>query len=123
MPSYTVNVDSAYSLDVALLQHHMRNSDNYITCLNPKCGLYFSIEDCQDKLAQEPKSDRGQKAACPYCEEDMCMKCMRPWHKSNCTTAEEKISLEAIQSMGAKACPKCGAKIQKNGGCNHMVCK
>ncbi|KAJ4358725.1 uncharacterized protein N0V89_003309 [Didymosphaeria variabile] len=112
--------------DTALVNHHLRTSENYIACLNPACAQYFSIEDCQGKLPKSSKSSRGQKIACPHCEESMCMKCMRPWHAStSCSKfkiAEEKHSLQAITDMGAKPCPKCGVKIVKNGGCNHMKC-
>jgi ariadne-1 len=26
-------------------------------------------------------------------------------------------------SANTKECPKCGATIEKDGGCNHMICK
>ncbi|KAF2438869.1 hypothetical protein P171DRAFT_436762 [Karstenula rhodostoma CBS 690.94] len=115
--------------DTALLNHHLSNSENYVPCLNPNCGRYFSVEDCQAKSSEsrsKNKADRSHPITCPYCEEDMCLDCMRPWHRSTscdkAKIAEEEQSLQVIKNI-SKPCPKCGANIQKNGGCNHMKCR
>ncbi|KAF2128575.1 hypothetical protein P153DRAFT_376696 [Dothidotthia symphoricarpi CBS 119687] len=107
--------------DAALVKHHLSASEEYIICLKPECGKYFSIEGCK-------KSRRGkQKVECPYCQYELCLSCNRPWHKSgSCSKALEKEnqeSEEAIKSMGAKPCPKCGVNIEKQGGCDHMSCQ
>jgi DNA-directed RNA polymerase subunit RPC12/RpoP len=107
--------------DTALAQHQLRASDQYIACLNAKCGHHFSIEDCNKKTS------RKKKIACPYCEYELCIDCNRPWHpRSGCDknkTAENEMSEDAIKSLGAKPCPNCGVKIDKISGCDHMTCK
>ncbi|KAK7182255.1 IBR domain-containing protein [Paraphaeosphaeria sporulosa] len=115
------------SWDNALLKHHFSTSDNYVACLYAKCGQYFSIDDCDNKSSiVKSKRGRGRTVTCPYCEEDMCLDCMRPSHGTNscdeAKLAEENQSLELIKGI-SKPCPKCGANIQKNGGCNHMKCR
>lgn len=94
--------------------------------MNANCGQNFSIEDCKSNSSEsKSKSARGYLVTCPYCEEDMCLDCMRPSHGSDsCDKAklvEENQSLQLIKNI-SKPCPKCGAHIQKNGGCNHMKC-
>ena len=104
-------------------------------CLQSSCGRYFSIEDCKDEIKKSgkstksnkaTKSDISQKISCPYCEFDMCLNCVRPYHEGTCSelaAEEEKMTLKKIKDMGAKPCPRCGVNIEKNGGCNHMKCK
>jgi DNA-directed RNA polymerase subunit RPC12/RpoP len=99
----------------------LRASDHYIACLNKRCGRHFSIEDCHEK------SSGKKKIACPYCEYELCVDCNRPWHAgTKCDKnkiAENKKSEAAIKTLGAKPCPKCGVKIEKISGCDHMTCK
>ena len=37
-------------------------------------------------------------------------------------TKENKASEKIVKAV-SKACPKCTARIMKNGGCDHMTCK
>ncbi|KAF2271172.1 hypothetical protein CC78DRAFT_589037 [Lojkania enalia] len=109
------------SWGAALVEHHLRSSDNFIACLNSECGHHFSIEGCGK---EHPRSRKN--IACPYCDFELCIECHRPWHgKTGCArnkTEEDKMSEVAVKLMGAKPCPKCGAYIQKEGGCNHITC-
>ncbi|KAL5406318.1 hypothetical protein PMIN03_007883 [Paraphaeosphaeria minitans] len=113
--------------DNALLKHHFSTSDKYVACLQANCSRYFSIEDCDDNSSIfKSKTGGGRTVTCPYCEADMCLECMRPSHGTDscdeAKLAEENQSLELIKDI-SKPCPKCGANIQKNGGCNHMKCR
>tara|TARA_R110002003_G_scaffold159_4_gene13752 strand:- start:3637 stop:4524 length:888 start_codon:yes stop_codon:yes gene_type:complete len=109
--------------DKALVKHHLAASPNFIACLSPTCGLYFSIEACTSSTNRSVK----QKISCCYCEYEMCLSCVRPWHGSRgCSKAKEKENLESlaqIKAMGAKSCPSCGVNIEKRGGCDHMSVK
>lgn len=111
------------------MTHYLRTDANYVACLNTRCGHYFSIEDCEGKLANPRDPDMRQKMVCPYCEYQMCPTCIRPYHGTGkcgeAKAAEDQLSLQAIRDMGAKPCPNpdCGAYIEKNGGCQHMTCK
>jgi hypothetical protein len=74
---------------------------------------------------------------CAECYFEMCFKHRRAWHQ-NQTCAEYDESIESTArhqkeesqsevavAQTSKVCPKagCGARIQKNGGCDHMICE
>lgn len=107
--------------DRALTTQLLRSDDNFLTCLNTECARYFSKEACKTKRVQK------HEVHCPYCDHAMCLTCTRPWHPDNSCNKEkndENVKSEAaIRSMGAKPCPKCGVNFEKNGGCDHMICK
>ena len=66
---------------------------------------------------------------CEACDQRSCFTHDVPWHKDlTCSQYDSLISNKekATQDLLAretKACPKCGVRITKNGGCNHMSCK
>lgn len=124
--------------DAAVTKHFLAADETYITCLNPKCGDYFSIEHCGSKdkktssdtnsksKSTQEENNKPEKVACPYCEHQFCLSCNCPWHSSSCDSVkkrEDKQSEDAIKKLGAKPCPGCGANIEKRGGCDHMNCK
>lgn len=118
------------SWDATVTKHLLAADPSYIACLNPQCGIYFSIEHCGSKHKSKSKSKQKKedidKAACPYCEHKLCLPCNRPWHSGSCNSAkrrEDKQSEQAIKKLGAKQCPKCGINIEKQGGCDHMNCR
>ena len=110
------------SWDTALLNYHLSASPLYISCLEPKCGHYFSIEDCKKDTQSQKK-----EIECPYCDYALCTECNRPWHaETECdmNKEDENGKLEAaLKQLKAKPCPKCGANITKSGGCPSMRCK
>ncbi|KAF3038119.1 hypothetical protein E8E12_005248 [Didymella heteroderae] len=121
--------------DTAVTKHLLAADASYVACLNPKCGIYFSAEACgskhkasssKTKSKQKEKKVDVDKAACPYCEHELCLSCIRPWHSGSCDSAkrrEDRQSEKAIKKLGAKPCPKCGVNIEKQGGCDHMNCQ
>ncbi|KZM19425.1 uncharacterized protein EKO05_0003094 [Ascochyta rabiei] len=129
--------------DAAVTKHLLAADPSYIACLNPKCGVYFSIENCGSKrqisstkpkpksksksnAKQKQKQEDTDKTACPHCDHAACLSCNRPWHSGSCDSAkkrEDKQSENAIKKLGAKPCPKCGVNIEKQGGCDHMNCR
>ena len=120
------------SWDTAVIKHLLATDPSYIACLNLKCSVYFSAEDCgskqkaSSKNKNKTKQEDADKAACPYCDHELCLACNRPWHSGSCNSArrhEDKQSEKTIKKLGAKPCPKCGINIEKQGGCDHMNCK
>lgn len=124
----------------ALFKHLMSRDPNYIACLDGKCGVYFSIEDCSASTTNPSTNTTGKsttktrssttakpkRISCPHCTSPLCLTCNRPWHPSQpCSAAaalEDAQSLRTITSLGARPCPACGINIEKNGGCDHMTC-
>ncbi|RMZ73251.1 RING finger [Pyrenophora seminiperda CCB06] len=109
--------------DLAVTKYAISAGESYVACLSPTCGLHFSVEDCK-----EDQSSR-ETIACPYCEYETCFKCNRPWEShgeggcDKAKKAEDAESEATIKKIGAKPCPHCGIKIEKNGGCDHVQCR
>mmetsp|Transcript_7995 Transcript_7995/g.20147 ORF Transcript_7995/g.20147 Transcript_7995/m.20147 type:complete len:406 (-) Transcript_7995:295-1512(-) len=87
----------------------------------PKCGLAFLINGDGDGATSV--------VACPNteCKTEFCSKCNEQHAGMTCeefkvTNKEEKRFKRWKRSHKTKLCPKCGAVIQKNKGCNHMTC-
>lgn len=94
-------------------------------CLSPGCGS-----------GQIHTGGDAQPIMTCKCGFKTCYTHKMPWH-SDQTCAEydaerkERMEQEAAsekfitENLAAKICPNiaCGARIQKNGGCDHMSCK
>ncbi|KAF1839031.1 hypothetical protein BDW02DRAFT_618103 [Decorospora gaudefroyi] len=119
----TVSKAAFDEYDKAITKHALTAGENYIACLSPDCGLYFSIEDCKRNTRVK------QIVACPYCEYETCLTCDRPGKshgKGSCDKAKQAEEAETdltLKIMGVKPCPECGINIKKEGGCDHMTCQ
>ena len=66
---------------------------------------------------------------CDACGQKSCFTHDVPWHSELTCTQYDKIIKKAEKATQnfldreTKPCPKCGVRITKIGGCNHMVCK
>ena len=70
------------------------------------------------------KDIKATKMQCPICSTLVCFECKEEWH--------EAITCDAafIKRLGPKSdaeriafCPICKLKLQKDGGCNHIICE
>ncbi|KAF8571409.1 hypothetical protein P879_04586 [Paragonimus westermani] len=68
---------------------------------------------------------------CTNCSESFCFACGQPWHDP-VRCEQLKVWLKRIVDdsgtsnwivANTKECPKCHVTIEKNGGCNHMICR
>ena len=61
---------------------------------------------------------------CIYCNEIYCLTCDVYKRLCTCEKIESEDDLLTKQKIYeiTKPCPKCGIRIQKNDGCNHMIC-
>ena len=101
-------------------------------CLNPDCDAR-QVHDSVSKEEDE-ENDKQDICTCTKCGACACVPCNRPYHEGETCEAyqvrikdcveEEDESLKAINRL-TKPCPNpnCNARIQKNGGCSHMLCK
>ena len=86
-------------------------------CKSPNCGWIFENAD----NIVEPIRCEGA------CKRQICTSCCEPAHRGlTCKEAtpegkREKAS-EEYERMNTKGCPNCKARIEKDMGCNHMVC-
>jgi hypothetical protein len=71
------------------------------------------------------KDVKATKLECPDCKTAHCFNCREPWHGAftSCEKAIEKKfkSWEECQ-IALSFCPKCKTKIEKESGCNKMLC-
>ena len=88
--------------------------------------FYCPYLDCEAPQSQKELRKKNKKGhlKCDKCAKEICRKCLlvshdgKPCAKSNDT----KFRLWATRGVGVKNCPVCGARTQKNDGCNHMHC-
>ncbi|KAI5202134.1 RCC1/BLIP-II protein [Aureobasidium subglaciale] len=66
---------------------------------------------------------------CKVCKHKHCVGCKVPWHEDeSCDDYQARHDEQTLQSEAAvfaisRACPGgCGARIERNGGCPHMLC-
>ena len=104
----------------ASLKNHMKkNGDTYKNCPTPNCRMIYI------------KTDDGKPFACSDCAVTTCTKCHEQYHnglscemyKAGKHEDEEFKEWMQEDSKNRKKCPKCAAPIEKDEGCNHMLCK
>lgn len=81
------------------------------------CGNYVNY----------PANTRYSMVQCPYCVQNFCIRCKKPWHfKGKCPLDTTDESLDTWKNdSGAQKCPACLKLIEKSDveTCNHMVHK
>ncbi|CAD8208123.1 unnamed protein product [Paramecium pentaurelia] len=57
------------------------------------------------------------------CGQQICFKCGNQYHQDiSCEQAMDTQYLQARKELQINNCPNCSAPIEKEGGCNHMIC-
>jgi len=98
--------------------------DNFHWCMSPKCE------------SGQIHHDDSPIFVCTACNFKQCLRHEAPWHEGETCREydyrvsgrkkkdEEERSRQTIQRI-SKQCPgsRCGARIQKNQGCDHMTCR
>ncbi|CAO2652416.1 Nn.00g006990.m01.CDS01 [Neocucurbitaria sp. VM-36] len=96
-----------------------------MTCLSPTCNA-IGVPDMV--------APGYPQITCYECSFRSCAQCLVPWHK-DVTCAEhaakhineqmsdpEKDTLKLMQTKDGKRCPNCYLVIEKDGGCDSMLC-
>ena len=79
-------------------------------CPNPNCDSFLQ------------KSNSTKYVKCEYGHE-YCFECLNPPHENKpCNIIQESKFMNWTKDKKVKRCPNCKIYIQKNLGCNHMVC-
>ena len=109
-------------------------------CLLQMGGIFCPSVDCGFGMIPEPGQQRIECAECKFV---FCSQCRNAYHTGNCVTAEVQqvpqeenhycfnrnaehaswvVASKRYVRQISKACPQCGAAIDKTDGCNHMTC-
>ena len=103
-----------------LLNKYLKLKERRKIMLNPNTQL-CPIAGC-DSYAK--KIDKNIFVKCIDNNHEFCFNCLKDWHiGKECDTKIENKSLdEYIKVNDVRRCPKCKIAIQKNEGCNHIIC-
>jgi len=102
---------------------------NKIYCPNSKCGLMIAGADRVGEDGDDPRDPRS--VYCPYCQHNFCSLCLKKPHDGDTSNAcrdkpseaeSEALFLKLAKTKAWKQCPGCKRMVEKNGGCNSMVC-
>ncbi|CBX99493.1 hypothetical protein IAQ61_005255 [Plenodomus lingam] len=100
-------------------------SPGFFICLSPTCNAIGLPDIFAPGFPQ---------VICHECSFRACAQCAVPWHKDlSCSeyaakTVDEKMTdpdkeiLKLMQSKDGRRCPNCQLVIEKDGGCNSMLC-
>ena len=104
----------------ASLIQFMSINSAFAHCENPDCDYVYNIEQTMIK---------GNSRKCCRCKGKYCMLCKKQVfgsaHEIRCEIESlKKFSMEDALWIEAHttACPRCFVRIEKNKGCNHLVC-
>lgn len=95
-------------------------------CANKACSVPFDFLEIQNFPGPHATQ---HKVSCPLCGTDTCVKCKVEWHEGrSCSQFRAETNSDGLLRKLAKkkkwkACPKCHALIERNQGCNDMVCR
>ena len=94
------------------------NQDVVHNCPTPDCPMVYAV------------TDERSCFLCSHCGLLTCTKCHKPFH-SGLTCAQNEYAASAdedlkrwleVDTANRKRCPRCGAPIEKTGGCAHIHC-
>ena len=108
--------DEARLLRGAFLAYVHARPDEFVYCPTPDCTTLY-------RAAPTP-----ERVRCPACLVCICTHCMVADHDGlSCAEYADEVAGRAVaytrwkEQHGIKPCPKCGADLEKDGGCNHIV--
>ena len=131
-PKCTVTVDDKTVMSLIQEPETKKRYQQLICSSFVQCNRNFQF--CPNKTGCDfvIKADEKvcQKIICK-CGHTFCFKCIEDWHEPvscdflklwNKKSSDDSETVHWITAH-TKLCPKCEATIEKNGGCNHMVCQ
>uniref|UniRef100_A0A0K0DTF1 E3 ubiquitin-protein ligase parkin n=1 Tax=Strongyloides stercoralis TaxID=6248 RepID=A0A0K0DTF1_STRER len=96
--------------------------ENTVFCPYPDCGDAFTAEEKEFIIQESEEYGVPATMKCPSCDRTFCISCSEiigcVCFNSN---YQDKKSKEIIEKI-CKKCPHCGAKTEKNEGCNALKC-
>ncbi|XP_055347495.1 E3 ubiquitin-protein ligase arih1-like [Paramacrobiotus metropolitanus] len=126
-------VDDVFVMQVISNSHNVRRkyqhgiTNSFVE--SHRCMRWCPGADCL--YAVRVRSAEWMPVKCTQCQTTFCFLCGQPWHdpvtcdvlkrwRKKCADDSETSNWIAANT---KECPTCHATIEKDGGCNHVVCK
>ena len=105
--------------DFELMEKYLKLKRRRQIMLNPNTQL-CPFPNCESYA----KKGKDIFVECIDNKHKFCFNCLKDWHQNEeCSTQIDNKSLnEWIKVNDARRCPKCKILIQKNEGCNHIIC-
>lgn len=97
------------------------NGDTISWCPTANCQYMFFFD-----------KDDGIQFECPECKKQYCLNCRCQWHHgqtckqyqiTHTFNSEDEAFIKFVKGKKFKQCPQCKFWVEKNKGCNHMICK
>ena len=106
--------------DSKLTEDIINSMNDIIKCPKPGCDNRGTISQAQTQHGW---------VLCGKCRTRICTKCKKSEHRGKTCEEVERVSIDTNDSMtiewiknNTKSCPSCSTNIQKDDGCDHMVC-
>ncbi|CAJ2663283.1 unnamed protein product [Trifolium pratense] len=95
--------------------------------------FYCPYNDCSAMLVNDVKGV-VTVSECPHCHRLFCAQCKVSWHagvdcrefqslKVGQRGAEDLMVMELAKNNNWKRCPKCSFYVERNKGCNRIICR
>eukprot|EP01083_Nonionella_stella_P209472 759295_1 len=86
---------------------------------NPNCR-WCPSPDCDTAMLGDPSQS---VLTCSQCSTSICFRCSMPWHEGKlCSDVVDERYKKFVRDKDVRPCPMCQMPIEKNGGCNHIIC-
>mmetsp|Transcript_58101 Transcript_58101/g.124831 ORF Transcript_58101/g.124831 Transcript_58101/m.124831 type:complete len:261 (+) Transcript_58101:73-855(+) len=102
--------------DELLMRRALQKMPNFVWCKAEGCG--------SGQLHEGGKEN--PVGVCNACKARFCFACDTPMHDGEtCKRFQRRLREDTIDLLTrtTKACPNCGRRIEKMGGCDHMTCR
>ncbi|KZT62419.1 hypothetical protein CALCODRAFT_202395 [Calocera cornea HHB12733] len=131
--------DSFARFDLLLLRKAVGNEQGFVWCKNAKCdaGQFHIIPETPKRpglfRSGNEECSNPDMVVCIACGTKSCFRHDVPWHEGmTCKEYERSKEVKPIMKKESqtirriekktRACPRCKAPVEKNGGCDNMYC-
>jgi len=94
---------------------------------NPLQFQYCGTSGCNQTYRRQPSSNAPVVLSCPSCLARTCSSCGVEHDDITCEEhqiqLQDRLFFQLAKSKGYRRCPKCQVLVEKNGGCDNILCR